>query len=108
MSSAIFTGFRKQFQKQGKTYTGVTSDTDGRIHARNSLEAVTAGHDAGTLEPGNYILLRYVDPPWQGFYDVFKVINSDLIIGRVYLGEYPERNTAVLRSRCLAAMPSAT
>ncbi len=89
MSSAIFTGFRKQFQKQGKTYTGVTSDTDGRIQARNSLEAVTAGHGAGTLEPGNYILLRYVDPPWQGFYDVLKVINSDLIIGRVYLGEYP-------------------
>ncbi len=36
-----------------------------------------------------YILLRYLDPPWQGFYDVFKIINDDLMIGRGYLGEYP-------------------
>ncbi len=40
-------------------------------------------------KPGNYILLRYLDPPWQGFYDVFKIINEDLLIGRVYLGKYP-------------------
>ncbi|HUK17612.1 MAG TPA: GMC family oxidoreductase [Bryobacteraceae bacterium] len=89
MSSAIFTGFRKAFQQQNGKYTGITSDTDGRIQARNSLEAVEAGHDTGTLEPGKYILLRYLDPPWQGFYDVFKIINQDLLIGRVYLGTYP-------------------
>ncbi len=89
MSSAIFTGFRKQFQKVGGKYTGITSDSDGRIHARNSLEAVAVDHKTGTLEAGNYILLRYLDAPWQGFYDVFKIINEDLMIGRVYLGEYP-------------------
>ena len=92
MSSAIFTGFKKQFQKQpNEQYTGVTSDTDGRIQARNSLEEVSieVGHADGTLEPGNYVLLRYLDPPWQGFYDVFKIINEDLLIGRVYLGKYP-------------------
>ncbi|HTS66103.1 MAG TPA: GMC family oxidoreductase [Candidatus Acidoferrales bacterium] len=89
MSSAIFTGFKKEFHKQGNHYTGITSDTDGRITARNSLEQVEAGHDTGTLEPGKYILLRYLDPPWQGFYDVFKIINQDLMIGRVYLGTYP-------------------
>jgi cholesterol oxidase len=89
MSSAIFTGFRKEFHKQDGKYTGITSDTDGRIHARNSLEQIEAGHDTGTLEPGKYILLRYLDPPWQGFYDVFKIINDELLIGRVYLGEYP-------------------
>ena len=89
MSAAVFTGFVKEFHQQDGKYTGITSDTDGRIHARNSLEAVVAGHNTGTLEPGNYILLRYLDPPWQGFYDVFKIINDDLLIGRVYLGEYP-------------------
>jgi hypothetical protein len=88
MSSAIFTGFKKEFHQQGGKYTGITSDTDDRIHARNSLEVIDAGH-GGTLEPGRYVLLRYLDPPWQGFYDVFKVINQDLLIGRVYLGEYP-------------------
>ena len=90
MSSAIFTGFRKEFHQQGGRYVGITSDTDGRIHARNSLEEIEVSHGAaGTLEAGRYILLRYLDPPWQGYYDVFKVINDDLLIGRVYLGQYP-------------------
>ena len=90
MSSAIFTGFKKEFHKQGDKYTGITSDTDDRIHARNSLEEVEIKFkDPGTLEPGRYILLKYLDPPWQGFYDIFKIINQDLMIGRVYLGAYP-------------------
>lgn len=89
MSSAIFTGFKKQFNKEGKKFTGITSDTDGRIRARNSLEEITLPKAEGTLEEGKYILLRYLDPPWQGFYDIFKMINKDLLIGRVYLGEYP-------------------
>jgi cholesterol oxidase len=90
LSAAIFTGFKKQFQLQGGKYTGVTSDTDDRIHARNSLEVINVAHNAkGTLEPGQYILLRYLDAPWQEFYDVFKVIDDDLLIGRAYLGEYP-------------------
>jgi hypothetical protein len=92
MSSAIFTGFKKQFQKQANgQYTGITSDTDGHIQARNSLEQITVqvGHTDGNLEPGNYVLLRYLDAPWQGFYDIFKIINEDLLIGRVYLGKYP-------------------
>ena len=90
MSSAIFTGFKKEFHKENGRYTGITSDTDGRIHARNSLEEIEIKHgDKGTIEPGKYILLRYLDPPWQGFYDIFKVINHDVMIGRVYLGEFP-------------------
>ena len=91
MSSAIFTGFRKAFSKNADgTYSGLTSDTDGRIRARNSLEEIEIKLDSkGTLEPGKYILLRYLDPPWQGFYDIFKMINNDLLIGRVYLGEFP-------------------
>jgi len=92
MSSALFTGFKKEFHKQPDgQYVGVTSDTDGRIQARNSLEEVTvqAGKSDGNLEPGNYVLLKYLDPPWQGFYDIFKIIDEDLMIGRVYLGKYP-------------------
>jgi len=89
MSSAIFTGFKKEFHKDGSKYTGLTSDTDGRITAHNSLEAISVAHQTGTLEAGQYILLRYLDLPWTGFYDILKVINEDLIIGRVYLGDYP-------------------
>jgi cholesterol oxidase len=90
MSSAIFTGFKKEFHFDGKQYTGVTSDTDNHIRANNTLEAVEIKHgDGGTLEPGKYVLLRYLDFPWQGFYDVFKIVNDDLIIGRSYLGDFP-------------------
>jgi cholesterol oxidase len=88
MSSAIFTGFKKAFHKDGAQYTGLTSDTDNRIQARNSLKMIESDHK-GTLEAGKYIQLSYLDPPWQGFYDIFKAINDDLLIGRVYLGEYP-------------------
>jgi cholesterol oxidase len=89
MSSTIFTGFQKRFFHQDGKFLGVTSDTDGRINARNSLEEVVIDHQTGTLEPGKYILLRYLDAPWTGFYDIFKQINDSLLIGRVYLGEFP-------------------
>lgn len=91
MSSAIFTGFKKQFTAHNDgSVTGITSDTDDRIHANNSLEEAFIDYNSGgTLEPGKYILLKYLDPPWQEFYDVFKIINDDLMIGRVYLGNYP-------------------
>lgn len=89
MSSAVFTGFKKTFHKNGGKYSGITSDTDGRITARNSLEEITINRQSGTLEPGKYILLRYLDAPWTGFYDIFKFINNDLMIGRVYLGDFP-------------------
>lgn len=89
MSSAVFTGFRKRFFRQGQKMMGLTSDTDGRINARNELKEITIDRRTGSLEPGRYILLSYLDPPWQGFYDIFKIINDDLMIGRVYLGSYP-------------------
>ena len=90
MSSALFTGFKKEFHKDASGhYTGITSDTDNHIQARNSLEEINLAKPTGTLEAGKYILLKYLDAPWTGFYDIFKVINQDLLIGRVYLGEYP-------------------
>ncbi len=92
LSSALFTGFKKTFEKRAGKYVGVTSDTDGRITAHNTLEQVQIGRQTGTLEPGKYILLRYLEPEWAGFYDILKVINEDLIIGRVYLGQYPTGN----------------
>jgi cholesterol oxidase len=89
LSSAIFTGFKKRFFEQDGRIAGITSDTDGRINARNTLEEVVIERRTGDLEPGRYILLRYVDPPWQGYYDIFKAVNEHLLVGRVYLGVYP-------------------
>ncbi len=89
MSSLLYTGFRKEFRQRGRNYEGITSDTDGRIRARNSLEEIPQNRLPVGFSPGRYMLLRYLDPPWQGFYDIFKVINQDLLVGRVYLGAYP-------------------
>ncbi|MBL8215435.1 MAG: GMC family oxidoreductase [Bryobacterales bacterium] len=89
MSAALFTGFQKRFFEQNGQPAGITSDTDGIIHARNTLEEIHIAERSGPLEPGRYIVLRYVDPPWQGYYDIFKVVNENLLIGRVYLGTYP-------------------
>jgi len=89
MSAALFTGFKKRFFKKRRRVVGVTSDTDGRINARNTLEEIEVKKRTGDLDPGRYILLRYDDPPWQSYYDVFKVINENLLIGRVYFGVYP-------------------
>lgn len=90
ISTPFFASFKKRFSKtaDGK-YVGLTSDSDGRINARNTLEEITIKKREGSLDPGKYILLRYTDAQWRGFYDIFKVVNDDLLIGRVYLGEYP-------------------
>jgi len=89
MSAALFTGFQKEFPAADGGRLGVTSDSDGRIRARSSLEEVTVGRGEGDLEPGRYLLLRYLDAPWQGYYDLLKVIQDNLVVGRVYLGSYP-------------------
>ncbi|MEK7753574.1 MAG: GMC family oxidoreductase, partial [Acidobacteriota bacterium] len=89
MSAVLFTGFRKEFHEENGKYAGVTSDSDGRIRARTSLDEVVVGRDEGDLEPGRYLLLRYLDAPWQGFYDLLKVVQDNLTIGRVYLGDFP-------------------
>src|SRR5260370_16328032 len=75
--------------EEGK-YAGSRREAGERSQGGNSVEEIEMGDDTkGTLEPGRYILLRYLDPPWQGFYDIFKIVNEDLLIGRVYLGEFP-------------------
>ncbi len=90
MSAALFTGFQKQFARDASGhYVGVTSDTDGRIRAANTIEEVVVDDDDASAERGRYLLLRYVDPPWQGFYDLLKIVHDEVMVGRVYLGAYP-------------------
>lgn len=89
MSSALKESFKKKFTRTTSGITGVTSATDGFLNVNNTLEEITLEKPDGSLEEGKYILLRYTGAPWSVFYDIFKVINQDLLIGRVYLGEFP-------------------
>ncbi|HEV2417557.1 MAG TPA: GMC family oxidoreductase, partial [Terriglobia bacterium] len=89
MSTALKESFKKKFSRTPSGITGVTSSTDGFLNVNNTLEEFTLDKPTGSLEEGKYILLRYTSAPWSVFYDIFKVINQDLLIGRVYLGEFP-------------------
>jgi len=90
MSAALFTGFQKRFSRDAAGhYVGVTSDSDGRIRANNTIEEIEITEKDGSTEPGRYLLLRYTDPPWQGFYDLLKIVHPDVMVGRVYLGAFP-------------------
>ncbi len=82
-SSNFHTGFKKRFFKEAGHIAGVTSDSDGFINVRNLLEVKKDS------QLGKHILLRYIESPWQGFYDIFKVLSDKLLIGRVFLGPYP-------------------
>ena len=90
LSSLVYTGFRKHFWKNPDgRFAGKTSDTDIHIIADNTLEEFEIKEQTGDLKPGKYIRLNYENPEWRGFYDVFKVINKELLIGRVYMGTFP-------------------
>ncbi|GJQ59007.1 MAG: hypothetical protein D8M57_04275 [Candidatus Scalindua sp. AMX11] len=82
-SSNFHAGFKKRFFKEDDQYAGITSDTDGFIHAKNSLE------ERENDQLGKHILLKYTEIPWRGFYDIFKVISDKLLIGKVFIGAYP-------------------
>ena len=89
VSTTFMMGFKKTFSRIPGGVTGITSDSDNRINVRNTLKEVNLKERTGTLEPGRYILLGYPDPPWNIYYDILKIVSEDLIIGRVYLGQYP-------------------
>jgi hypothetical protein len=90
IASNIHSSFRKRFFRQNGTILGITSDSDFFIEARNTLEEVTLSAPKGTLRAGRYLLLRYTDLPWRAFYDLIKVINEKLLIGKVFTGlPYP-------------------
>ncbi|MDA2912514.1 hypothetical protein MYX77_00890 [Acidobacteriia bacterium AH_259_A11_L15] len=86
ISRNIHASFKKQFFRENGVIKGITSDSDFFIRANNTVEEVTLDARKGSLKPGKYILLKYTDLQWRAFYDVFKVVNDNLLIGKVYMG----------------------
>lgn len=86
ISRNIHAAFQKRFFRENGAVKGVTSDSDFFINANNSVEMVKLTTPKRSLRPGTYILLKYTDLQWRGFYDVFKVINDKLLIGKVFMG----------------------
>lgn len=89
ISSNINSSFKKRFFLEGDAIKGVTSDTDYFINASNTIEEVVLTEEHSGLPPGKYILLRYTDLQWRLFYDIFKVVSDNLLIGKVFVGVFP-------------------
>ncbi len=92
MSAPIFKGFQKEFRKESGKLVGVTSDLDEGLKVRHRVEEITVQERRRDLEPGRYLLLRYLDAPWTGFYELLEAVGEDLVVGRAYAGEYPNGN----------------
>ena len=90
IANNIHSSFRKRFFRENGTIKGVTSDSDFFIRANNTLEEVVVENRRGNLRPAKYLLLRYTDLQWRAFYDLLKIINGNLLIGKVFMGlPYP-------------------
>jgi hypothetical protein len=90
IASNIHSSFRKRFFQQNGGIAGITSDSDFFIEAHNTIEEVTLPASKGKLRAGKYLLLRYTDLQWRAFYDLIKVVNDKLLIGKVFMGlPYP-------------------
>jgi choline dehydrogenase-like flavoprotein len=71
-------GFWKRFNKEGSETKGITHPYEVNVRARNKAqEKELPGF-------GKVILLEYLDPPYNQFYDVLKVIDEDTILGKAF------------------------
>lgn len=75
-----FGGFWKRFTKAGQAITGITHPYEVGVFAKNTpSEKQIEGF-------GKVILLEYVDPPYNQFYDVLKIVDKDTILGKAFFG----------------------
>lgn len=76
-----FGGFWKRFQKTGSGISGITHpyEVEGVFARNKATEKNLEGF-------GKVILLEYLDPPYNQFYDVLKVIDENTILGNAFFG----------------------
>lgn len=76
-------GFYKEFSLEGSKVKGVTRAFDETVQALNEANQIDP-HD-----PSKGIILQYTEPQFSMFYDLLKMINDDVVIGKAYIGRYP-------------------
>ena len=76
-----FGGFWKRFKKNGSDISGITHPYEVNVFAKNKATEVN-------LEGfGKVILLEYLDPPYNQFHDVLKIVDENTILGNAFLGK---------------------
>ncbi len=89
LAARLYTGYTKRFFREGNKIAGRTQSSDNMLQARNTLETIHLKESRGVHDPGDYILLKYPDPPWQNFYDLIRVVNDNLLTLQVCAGKFP-------------------
>ena len=71
-------GFWKRFNNEGNDIKGITHPYEANVRARNMAQ------EKDIPGFGKVILLEYLDPIYNQFYDVLKVIDDDTILGKAF------------------------
>ena len=73
-------GFWKRFTKTGSQISGITHPFEAPVFAAN--KAI----DKNLPGFGKVIVLKYIDFPYNGFYDVLKIVDDHTILGKAFMG----------------------
>ncbi len=83
-------GFWKRFEKDGSSVKGTTHPYETPVFARN--EAIVTEYPGF----GKVVLLKYLDPPYDRFYDLLKIVDQDTILGKGFAARAPPRGEHIL------------
>jgi hypothetical protein len=80
-----FGGFWKRFYKEGDTIKGVTHPYEvPSVYAANLPQLENTHRGLGEV-----IHLKYTSPEYSLFYDLLKIVDKDIILGKAFLGISP-------------------
>lgn len=79
-------GFWKRFYKEGNEIRGVTHPFETNIDVPNIAELKTFEGF------GDLVYLKYTSPEFSIFYDLLKIVDKDIVLGKAFLGIPPFGN----------------
>ncbi|MBI3023096.1 MAG: GMC family oxidoreductase, partial [Thaumarchaeota archaeon] len=83
-------GFWKKFSKSGGSVSGVTHPYEAPVFAKNQpIDIEYPGF-------GKVIHLKYLEPQYERFYDLLKIVDKDTILGKAFAGRNPPRGEQML------------
>ena len=95
-----FGGFWKRFTKDehhdASSASSISSDISGITHPFEvPVFAANKALDTELDGFGRVVLLKYVDPPYNMFYDVLKIVDENTVLGKAFFAN-PERGKEIL------------
>jgi hypothetical protein len=83
-----FGGFWKRFSAKNGSSSSIAGDITGTTHPFEvPVFARNKATDTNLDGFGKVILLEYLDPPYNLFYDVLKIVDENAILGKAFFGK---------------------